>query len=44
MTYLTTSHSIEVKGKVTKEFEEIITPDALDFISRLETEFRFISF
>jgi malate synthase len=34
------SHTIEVTGNVTKEFEEIITPDALHFISRLEKEFR----
>jgi malate synthase len=31
---------IEVTGKITPEFEEILTPEAINFISRLEKEFR----
>ena len=32
--------SIEIKGKQTPEFEEILTPEAMMFITELELEFR----
>jgi len=34
-----TTNAIEIKGRMTKEFEEILTPDALDFLAELQSRF-----
>ncbi|MCI0441688.1 malate synthase A, partial [bacterium] len=39
MVYITSSHSLEITGNTSFELSKILTPDALDFISRLEREF-----
>ena len=34
------SNGVEVVGKVTSEFAQILTPEALDFVAKLERNFR----